>query len=268
MLGTTRLSHRLEHIADCHPFPRLPINLHYRGAEQRSPHGNRRLSSPCVVRIYSTLFLLEIMARKSRRSEEYELLPRTSSDSTQASDTDLSYDASLPKRSRILSLPAWSCLHRRSTSFWGIQTKISLRSRKRRTYCRLLYFTLTTVVCFTVLLVALTALFRPSYTHLPAHYKALQKRCSVSSEPGRGNINNERIFIAAALYDPGGDLLNGAWANAVLGLVDLLGPDNVHLSIYENDADPAANAALDSFKTKVSCKCLPQSSRLIESAGD
>jgi hypothetical protein len=74
------------------------------------------------------------------------------------------------------------------------------------------------------------------------------------------------VFIAAAIYDPGGSLLNAAWANSVLGLVDLLGPDNVHLSIYENDADSAAKAALNRFKTNVSCKCLLQCSRLIETA--
>jgi hypothetical protein len=76
----------------------------------------------------------------------------------------------------------------------------------------------------------------------------------MSSEPGRGNVNKEMIFIAAALYDAVGELLNGASGHSVLGLVDLLGPDNVYLSIYENDADPAAIAALASFKSKVKFK--------------
>jgi hypothetical protein len=170
---------------------------------------------------------------------EYKLLRRTSS------DTRLSYDASPPKRSRTLSLPAWPFFQRRPTLLWAIQTRVSLPSRKRRTYYRILCFIFAAVVCFTIMLISFTALFQPSYTHLPAHYKALQKRCSSSPEPGRGNINNEKVFIAAALYDPGGSLLNGVWASSVLGLVDLLGPDNVYLSIYENDADPAAKAALN-----------------------
>lgn len=43
------------------------------------------------------------------------------------------------------------------------------------------------------------------------------------------------------------------WGNAVLELVELLGPQNVHLSIYENDADPLAKAALESMEHKVNC---------------
>ncbi|KAF2815758.1 uncharacterized protein BDZ99DRAFT_565695 [Mytilinidion resinicola] len=82
---------------------------------------------------------------------------------------------------------------------------------------------------------------------------ALQRRCSESSKPGRGNVHNEKVFIAAALYDPGGDLVGGDWGNAVLKLVELLGPENVHLSVYENDADPSANTALDTFRDKLSC---------------
>jgi hypothetical protein len=130
----------------------------------------------------------------------------------------------------------------------------------------MLCFISAAVVCFIIILIFLAALFQPSHTHLPSHYKALHKRCSASPEPGRGNVNNEKLFIAAALYDPGGYLLNGAWATSVLGLVGLLGPDNVHLSIYEDDADSAAKAAFNRFKTKVSCKFLLQWYRLIGTA--
>jgi hypothetical protein len=206
------------------------------------------------------------MAYWPRRSEGYRLLTRTSSDSTHASDTGLGYDASPPKRPRTLRLPGWSYFQRRPTLFWAIQNRISLPSRKRQACYRILCYVLAAVVCFTIILIFLTALFQPSYTYLPAHYKALQKICSASPESGRGNINNEKVFIAAALYDPGGSLLDGAWASSVLSLVDLLGPDNVHLSIYENDADEAAKAALHRFKSKVSCECLPQLFRSIEIA--
>ena len=106
---------------------------------------------------------------------------------------------------------------------------------------------------FTVVLVMFTFAFRPSYTHLPDHYRALQRRCAESKNPGRGNINNERIFIAAALHDPGGTLVGNDWGSAVLQLVELLGPQNVHLSIYENDADPLAKAALKSMQDKITC---------------
>jgi hypothetical protein len=36
--------------------------------------------------------------------------------------------------------------------------------------------------------------------------------------------------------------------------VELLGPENVHISVYENDADTAANVALASFKDKLECQ--------------
>lgn len=105
-----------------------------------------------------------------------------------------------------------------------------------------------------LLLVLFTVLLLPSYTDLPPHYRSLRDACLESSIPGRGNVRNEKILIAAALYDPGGSLLRGDWGKAVMGLVELLGPDNVHLSVYENDADPAANEALEQFKSKLNCQ--------------
>jgi hypothetical protein len=99
-----------------------------------------------------------------------------------------------------------------------------------------------------------TALLLPSYTDLPPHYKSLRDACLDSSIPGRGNVHNEKVLIAAALYDPGGRLLRGDWGKAVIGLVELLGPDNAHLSVYENDADPMANEALEQLKSKLNCQ--------------
>ncbi|KAL8684372.1 MAG: hypothetical protein Q9224_006398 [Gallowayella concinna] len=96
------------------------------------------------------------------------------------------------------------------------------------------------------------AAFRPSYSRPPDHYQDLRRRCKESKETGRGNINNEKIFIAASLYDPEGKLVGGNWGSAVLKLVELLGPENVHLSVYEDDASPQAKAALEAMQTKVS----------------
>ncbi|KAL8778402.1 MAG: hypothetical protein Q9213_007428 [Squamulea squamosa] len=48
-----------------------------------------------------------------------------------------------------------------------------------------------------------------------------------------------------------GTLVEGHWGRAILELVELLGPNNVHLSVYEDDASPQAKAALDSMKAKV-----------------
>lgn len=131
-----------------------------------------------------------------------------------------------------------------------------LPTKKRRILCRLFCFLPAVISCFIAVLLVFTALFRPSYTNLPAHYKTLENKCSLTTEPGRGNAHKEKVFIAAAIRDFGGRLADGAWGDAILDLVDLLGPDNVHLSIYENDADPAASAALAGFREKVQCKCL------------
>lgn len=62
------------------------------------------------------------------------------------------------------------------------------------------------------------------------------------------------MFISAALYEEEGNLVSGAWGKAVLQLVDLLGPENVHLSIYEDNPDPKTKQALLEFAAKVPCK--------------
>lgn len=190
----------------------------------------------------------------SHRWEEYEFLPRASTDSTQISEVDLLHESARPNR-RFSTFPLRSYARSQLAKSWAVWTNIPLLPSQRRTCCRLLCSGLIIAGCFTFVLIIVTTIFRPSYTNLPGHYRTLEKRCSASIYPGRGNIYNDKIFIAAALYDPGGDLLSGAWANAVLGLVDLLGPENVYLSIYENDADASAREALDDFKTKVNCMC-------------
>ncbi|KAF2735263.1 hypothetical protein EJ04DRAFT_601067 [Polyplosphaeria fusca] len=192
------------------------------------------------------------MAPEARRSEEYELLPRTSTDSASASDTDLRYQPTPRKLSFLrLATSPWSrqfCL-----GFRNINSKSRPSTRKRRSSCRIFRSIILVLAgCITVLII-FTGVFLPSYTHLPEHYKALQRTCAASSQPGRGNINNEKVFIAAALYDPNGELVGGDWGRAVLKLLDLLGPDNVHLSVYENDADTAANVALKEFEKKLKC---------------
>ncbi|KKK12672.1 hypothetical protein ARAM_006323 [Aspergillus rambellii] len=102
-------------------------------------------------------------------------------------------------------------------------------------------------------LVVLTSIFRPSYTRPPAHYRTLQDSISKSTTSGRGNPRNEKIFIAASLYDRSGDLAGGQWGERVLQLVDLLGEENVYLSIYENDSGTAGAGALVELEAKVKC---------------
>ncbi|KAL0263205.1 hypothetical protein SLS55_002183 [Diplodia seriata] len=129
----------------------------------------------------------------------------------------------------------------------------SLR-RPRRTILRCILWSLVLLPYLACVLVVTTMVLRPSYTHAPAHYDQLRERATQSLAPGRGNVNNEKVFIASSIYDDEGMLAGGAWGKAVLDLVDLLGPDNVYLSIYENDPEPASKYALEQFKERVTCE--------------
>lgn len=195
---------------------------------------------------------LDAMLSRHRRAEQYELLPRTSQDSS--SSTHSSPPKLSPNSSK---LPRWSIrdfarLLLRNTR--SIYTRIYRQRGSRGRLLRSSCWISVALVSFTAFLIVFTAIFRPSYSRLPDHYRALQRRCKESNEPGRGNLNNEKVFIAASLYDPEGTLVGGHWGRAVLELVELLGPQNVHLSVYEDDASPQAKAALDSMKTKVQGK--------------
>lgn len=199
------------------------------------------------------------MASSHRRSEEYELLRRTSSDSTAGSASDLEYGVPLTKPTlhqlRCLKFLENLSIRRRIAPIATLCATGWRLTKKRRHihWSHLFCYGLVSCAGVISLLVLVTAVFWPSYTHLPHHYKALRKSCTESTEPGRGNVNNEKIFIAAAMYDPRGTLIGGDWGNALLDLVDLLGPDNVYVSVYENDADSAANLALDRLKERLNC---------------
>ena len=104
-----------------------------------------------------------------------------------------------------------------------------------------------------ITVIAVTFIFRPSYTHLPPHYASLRTKSLQSNAPGRGNLLNEKVFIAASLYDQGGDLARGQWGKSVLALINLLGEDNVFLSIYENNSGVEGEQALSEFGRHVSC---------------
>lgn len=127
--------------------------------------------------------------------------------------------------------------------------------RKRR-----IFFWIVSLAFFWLLF---AGIFLPSYSHPPKHYNDLRKRTLASEEPGRGNINNEKIYIAASVFDKSGSLLSGDWSRNLLDLIDLLGPDNVFISVYENDASEDAAQALYAFQKKLTCasnseKCFKQ----------
>lgn len=94
----------------------------------------------------------------------------------------------------------------------------------------------------------------PSYTKLPTHYQSLKTRVESSEDYGRANPENQKIFIAASIYDEGGHLLGGAWGEAVLELINMLGNRNVFLSIYENTSGEAAQVSQYKFERRVQCQ--------------
>ena len=206
------------------------------------------------------------MSSRLLNSDEYELVTRNSSDSHEAFDFD---DADFESQ----GLTSASYIHNQPKSLlqWLLFQVKPLFKRRRfrhrstkdspgrrfclprpspRRICSLFYALLG--IIFT--LASATAIFRPSYTNTPAHYEVLRKRSLQSTENGRANSNNEKVFIAASIYDKGGNLVDGAWGKAVLGLVELLGPANVFLSIYENDSGAEARAAFKRFEDKVQCE--------------
>lgn len=124
------------------------------------------------------------------------------------------------------------------------------RSRPSRRCC----LALNACLAILAVLLALTALLRPSYTDPPAHYRALRKSIESSNDYGRANPEGQKVFIAASIYDEGGDLLGGEWGDRVLDLIDILGNRNVFLSIYENDAGGESMNAQAQFEKQIQCK--------------
>lgn len=122
--------------------------------------------------------------------------------------------------------------------------------RRRSPLCRLVQLAaLVPYVISALLLVA--GVFFPSYSDPPLRYHELRHRVLERGETA--NVHNEKIFIAASLYDKEGEIVSGQWGQSVLHLINILGPENVFLSIYENDPDPLARAVLDSFAQNVTC---------------
>ena len=124
----------------------------------------------------------------------------------------------------------------------------------------------------------LTGIFRPSYTaaQQPAAWHALDahiraggganpanwwsqpppgadagggRRRRKTTTAGRGNPAGERVFIAANIVD--GPLIASEWGARVLELVDLLGPANVFLSVFENDAGADTRRALQQLALRL-----------------
>ncbi|KAI4261721.1 MAG: hypothetical protein L6R42_003084 [Xanthoria sp. 1 TBL-2021] len=201
--------------------------------------------------------------------EEYDTSERSSSDSTELIDLNsadfesqgLTTSSYVHRRQPSSSLTFIKNLPLLVNGAWrrhGFQPRGLRRPRRSPSSCWHLFRRRIPLVFHCLLgtilaLVLITVIFRPSYTKRPAHYDALKKIILASKVSGRGNPAKEQVFIATSIYDKSGHLVDGAWGSALLNLVDLLGKENVFLSIYENDAGQKAEDALSNFKARVPC---------------
>ena len=213
------------------------------------------------------------MPSNIQQQEEFELLNQNSHESDEEFDLDEAFEqsgglasVSYANESTQSSLRSYiSRLNPLRSRFRHPTRSSSLRKGPRaprgsiRRICkpsRRLCFAFQSLVTIIVILIIFTAVFRPSYAHPPAHYQTLRHRVERSGEGeyGLANPENEKIFIAASLYDEGGFLLAGAWGDAVLKLLDMLGNKNVFLSVYENQSGDEAEVAQIRFGRKVQCQ--------------
>lgn len=118
-------------------------------------------------------------------------------------------------------------------------TKRYIRAAYPRSRIRLFLRVIQVLLLALLLWIFLTPVLNPSYSVRPYHYA------------GR-NLRREKVFIAANIVDE--KLIRGSWGQQVVELVELLGRDNVFLSIYENDSGPGTKAALHELGNKVQCE--------------
>jgi hypothetical protein len=123
----------------------------------------------------------------------------------------------------------------------------------RLRFRRLIWVLFVALPSLAVVVILLVAVFHPSYSHPPHHYNILRSRALQSTHPGRINVHQEKVFIVSSIYDEQGRLTSGSWAQNLLDLVDLLGPENVFLSIFEDDPDNMARSSLERLFKQVKC---------------
>ena len=208
------------------------------------------------------------MSWKTVQEEEYEL----SRETTRTSLDEFDAEADASSNSHLLSgqnvqASTWTYAWFLLLSLLPPRLRIRrLRRRgkrrvdpKNRSYCRRSAYKKFAAVsysflAFVVVSIITAAVFFPSYTHRPEHYQALSEQMSTTERPGRGNARQEKVFIAASIFDRNGDLLGGDWGQSVLDLIDLLGPENTYLSIYENDSGAKGMQALELFDRRLPCE--------------
>ena len=146
------------------------------------------------------------------------------------------------------------CRHRRLLRRLYTNGYPTSGKRQNSGWAQILLLTKFTTIVFgsLVVLSLLRAIVYPSYIAPPAHYQILRIAVASSAHPGRGNPNNEKVFIATNMVKE--DLIRGAWGNAVSELVTLLGEENVFLSVYENDSGPGTIDALKELRNNIQCE--------------
>ncbi|KIH91342.1 hypothetical protein SPBR_01589 [Sporothrix brasiliensis 5110] len=141
----------------------------------------------------------------------------------------------------------------------GGRLRLSRRGPKRRLLGLVLKYLFGTVFA----LLVLTPLLAPSYLHPPAHYTRLVAQCEAQfSGPEEGldrihgcaNPHREKVFISVSLYDKEGHLAAGAWGQALVELVRLLGPRNTYVSIYGNGSGRHGASALEHLRRLLPCR--------------
>ena len=204
------------------------------------------------------------MSSSRRREEQSQLLrERSFSSSSEDKQSDeLELDAlDDPYRKEVSSGAASSWRRKRtrrlkrprSSSTQSKAQSRSTRPRRRRSLCGRACHILAYLPYILATLIVVYAIFLPSYSKPPQRYTDLRKRVAASSELGAANPNNEKVFVAASLYDKDGELLGGDWGESVRRLVDILGHDNVFVSVYENDPDKWARIAMNLMSNDLPC---------------
>ena len=194
------------------------------------------------------------------KPETDNLLSRNSSDSEDlplySNNNGNTYNKRGRKRWSIIALARSACLASRLTHAVlrrGRHFVPGLSERPRASWPRvrlawkILFIVVGSILAFSVV----RAILQPSYQNPPQHYHDLREAVTASSQPGRGNPRNEKVFIAANIVEQ--DLIRGPWGTSVLELIELLGPENVFLSIYENDSGSGTISALRDLKSRAPC---------------
>jgi len=214
---------------------------------------------------------------------EYELQPRAppssvpSPDEFMLSDDDDDGDDAAADERGLLAGSSADFRERKRQPAAAWWRRLSRRRLRRKRLCCQLLVVLGGVLLF---LAVVNALFWPSYTptSYPSEWRALEESVSAGgglnpadywseggkkrTVSGRGNPSNERIFIAANIVDA--QLIRSEWGVRVLELLDLLGEENVFLSVFENDSGPEATAALQELDETIK-RYMPKAGRSIVS---